>query len=113
MLWTMILIAGSTPQTTARDAWTTCLNTKGHVFAHSTETTEVAAVATLGSCKEEETEYFRQAYRTPTLERMIAGPRQVDPQFRQAQEARQKREVEDARQTIVAGIAAVRAGIEE
>lgn len=97
----------------ARNAWTACLNTKGHIFAHSTETTEVAALVTLGSCKDEENEYFRKAYRTPTLERMFAGPRQIDPQFRQAQEGRQKREVEDARQAIVAGIAAVRAGLEE
>ena len=112
MILSLILLASAAPEANAHDAWTSCLNTKGHLLAQSKETTEVAALATLGSCKEEENAYFRRAFKTPTLERMIAGPRQLDPQFLQAQEARRSHEIEEVIQTLIAGIASVRAGIE-
>ena len=111
MLWTLILLAGLPSGSDAHSQWIACLSEKGSAFARSTETTETAAIATLGACKQQESEYFAQAYRTPTFERMITGPRRLDAGFRDAQDARRAREVEDARQQIIAGIAELRAGI--
>lgn len=106
-----LILAATTPS--PHDQWTECLSSKGSIFARTQETTEVAAVATMGACKQLEDAYFAEAYRTPTIERFITGPRKLDGSFRQQQDSRRYKEVEDTRQELIAKIAMFRSGVHD
>lgn len=97
-------------QDDAYQIWFTCLQTNASMFARSKETTETAADATMGACKTEEEAYSQTAYRTPTMERFITGPRRLDGAFVARHEAEWNRVVTDVRAMVLSKIAAFRVG---
>jgi hypothetical protein len=88
--------------------WSKCLQTNAGIFARSKETTETAADATMGACMSEAESYSRTAYRTPTVERLITGPRSLDRDFVAKHEADQAHAVADVRAMVLSKIAAFR-----
>lgn len=91
------------------DTWSDCLRVKSLVYAATQETTEIAALATLGACSTEEDVYFAGFYKTPFLERLVAGPRKLNGDFVEGQRVQRREAFESTRLQLIAKIATYRA----
>lgn len=104
MLIAMMLAAAE-----PNDVWSDCLRANSLVYATTQETTEIAALATLGACSTEEDAYFAGFYKTPFLERLVVGPRKLNGDFVEGQRVQRREAVEGARLQLIAKIATYRA----